>query len=199
MLNEGNDANLDNSMDTPPEESNNRTFLIVGGVMAGLVFLTLICMGIYLLVIRPNQAAKTAGTQTAVARQNSQGIQQSTQTAEAALWTPTLEPSATLTNSSTPMVNTPTVTRTPVVVMSSPTFTPTNDGATLAAMQTQLSVQMTATASAALALGTRGIGGEGMPRTGFADEIGIPTLIILAVALVAIIFVARRLRKAPVK
>ena len=199
MLNEGNDGNLNNPMDTPPEESNNRTFLIVGGVMAGLVFLTLVCMGIYLLVIRPNQTAKTAGTQTAVARQNIQGIQQSTQTAEAALWTPTLEPSATPTNSSTPMVNSPTVSRTPVVVMSTPTFSPTNDPATLAAMQTQLSVQMTATASAALALGTRGIGGEGMPRTGFADEIGIPTLIILAVALVAIIFVARRLRKAPVK
>ena len=199
MLNEGNDGNLNNPMDTPPEESNNRTFLIVGGVMAGLVFLTLVCMGIYLLVIRPNQTAKTAGTQTAVARQNAQGIQQSTQTAEAALWTPTLEPSATPTNSSTPMVNSPTVSRTPVVVMSTPTFSPTNDPATLAAMQTQLSVQMTATASAALALGTRGIGGEGMPRTGFADEIGIPTLIILAVALVAIIFVARRLRKAPVK
>jgi hypothetical protein len=38
-----------------------------------------------------------------------------------------------------------------------------------------------------------------MPRTGFFDDIGLPGLIILAIALVAVIFLARRMRKAPVK
>jgi hypothetical protein len=38
-----------------------------------------------------------------------------------------------------------------------------------------------------------------MPTTGFFDEVGLPTLIILAVALIAVIFLARRMRKAPSK
>jgi hypothetical protein len=201
MLNEDNNVNPNDPTITPPEESSNRTFLIVGGVMAGLVFVTLVCMGIYLLVIRPGQTAKTQGTQTAVARQNAQNIQQNTQTAGAALWTPTLVPSNTPVNTSTntsvpAIINTPTFTRTSVVVVNTPSSTPTTDPATAIAMQTQLAAAMTATASAA---GTRGIGGEGMPTTGFADQVGLPTLIILAVALLVIIFVARRLRRAPAK
>lgn len=197
---EDNDLNLNAPMETPPEESGNRAFLIIGGIMAGLVFLTLICMAIYLLVIRPGQAAKTAATQTAIAAQNAQGILMSTQTAEAALWTPTSLPSdtPTATHTSAPVVNTPTATRTPVIVVDTPTpeITATTDPATLAAMQTQLAEQMTATAEAG---GTRAIGGEGMPPTGFADEVGIPSLVILALALVVVIFIARRLRKAPSK
>ena len=199
MLNEDSDTNLDGSIPTPPEESSNRTFLIIGGVMAGLFFLTLVCFGAYLLLIRPGQAAKTQGTQTAVAFLNAQNIQQSTMTAEAALFTPTLEPSSTptVTNTNAPAILfTPTVTRTKVVVDDTATATATNDPATAIAMQTQLAAAMTATASAA---GTRGIGGAGMPNTGFADEVGIPTLIILALALLVIIFVARRLRRAPAK
>jgi hypothetical protein len=73
------------------------------------------------------------------------------------------------------------------------TKTPTADPATLSAMQTQLSQQMTSTA---VALGTLAIGGEGMPATGFFDQVGLPGLIILTLALVVVIFLARRLRKA---
>jgi LPXTG-motif cell wall-anchored protein len=35
-----------------------------------------------------------------------------------------------------------------------------------------------------------------MPDTGFADEVGIPSLIGIAILLVAVIFLARRLRTA---
>jgi hypothetical protein len=38
-----------------------------------------------------------------------------------------------------------------------------------------------------------------MPRTGLFDEIGLPGLIVLALALIAVIFLARRMRKAPAK
>jgi len=34
-------------------------------------------------------------------------------------------------------------------------------------------------------------------RTGFFDDFGLPTLALLTVALLAVIFVARRMRKAP--
>jgi LPXTG-motif cell wall-anchored protein len=45
--------------------------------------------------------------------------------------------------------------------------------------------------STALLLGTQ------VPQTGFADEVGLPGLLGLTVVLVAIIFLARRMRQAP--
>jgi len=38
-----------------------------------------------------------------------------------------------------------------------------------------------------------------MPTTGFFDQVGLPSMIILALALVAVIFLVRRLRKSPTK
>ena len=192
MLDEGSDFNLEPSGAPPPEESSNRTFLIVGGVMAGLVLLTLACVVGYIFWLRPYLNEQNTGQQSAIETRNAEQIQILTQTAEALLFTPTLPPTETPTE--TPIPDTPTVSNTPVVVVNTPTETPTSDPATVAAMQTALSQQMTATAQA-----TRGVGGQGMPATGFFDDVGLPTLIILAVALVVVIFLVRRLRKAPAK
>jgi ABC-type antimicrobial peptide transport system permease subunit len=50
------------------------------------------------------------------------------------------------------------------------------------------------------AIGTQtALAGGGMPTTGFFDQVGLPTLIILALALIAVIFLARRMRKSPSK
>jgi len=191
MLDEGSsDFNLEPSGTPPPEESSNRTFLIVGGVMAGLVLLTLVCVVLYLFVVRPRLSAQNNSQQSAILTQNAQQVQILTQTAEALLFTPTLPPTDTATD--TPIPPTATVSNTPVVVVSTPTATKTTDPATLAAMQTALSQQMTATAQK-----TRGVGG--MPATGFFDQVGLPTLIVLTLALVAVIFLARRLRRAPAR
>jgi ABC-type antimicrobial peptide transport system permease subunit len=189
MLDDGNDLNLENPDGQPPEEKGNRTFLVVGGLMAGLVFLTLVCMAVYFLVIAPRLTAQKNAAQATIEAGNAQAIQQLTATAEAALWTPTLQP--------TPLQS-PTIQRTstPVIALNTATQSPTADMATLAAMQTQLAFQMTSTAAA---LGTRGVGGQGMPTTGFFDEVGLPSMIILAVTLIAVIFLARRMRKAPIK
>jgi ABC-type antimicrobial peptide transport system permease subunit len=192
MLDEGNDFNLEPSGETPPEESSNRTFLIVGGIMAGVVFLTLICFAVYIFVISPRLKAQTTDQQSAVETQNAEQVLALTSTAEALLFTPTLPPTSVPTSTIIP--DTPTNSPTPVVAVDTPTGTPTPDPATVAAMQTELAQNMTATAEA-----TRGIGGEGMPATGFFDEVGLPSLIVLSVALVAVIFLARRLRKAPMK
>jgi hypothetical protein len=201
MLDEGNDINLDSTV--PVEESGNRRFLIVGGIMAALVFLTLVCMAVYLFVIRPGQSAKSDATKTAVALLNEQDVQQMTLTAEAALWTGTPEPSLTPSRTNTPVPQTPTVSKTPVLVLDTPTIENTSDPAVLAAMQTDLAVQMTSTAAMMAQLGTpqgtRAIGGSGMPTTGFFDEVGLPGLAILTAALLAVIFLARRLRKSPAK
>lgn len=195
MLDEGDALNL---MDTPeappPEEKSNRTFLIVGGIMAGLVFLTLVCMAIYYFAIyRPsrNQTQNDATQAVMIETQNAQSIQNATLTAQAFLWTPTLPPA---TATPPPL---PTGSPTPVIAMGTPLASATSDPAVLYAAQTQLAIQLTSTAYALLP--TRGLGGDGMPSTGFFNDVGLPTMIILAVALVVVIFLARRMRKAPVK
>jgi hypothetical protein len=65
-------------------------------------------------------------------------------------------------------------------------------------MQTQLAQQLTSTA-VMNAMPVYGIGtpAAAMPRTGFFDQLGLPGLIILALALIVVIFLARRLRNAP--
>jgi hypothetical protein len=199
MLDEGNDINLETPPAQPPEESNNRTFLIVGGVFAALIFLTLICGAVYVLWLGPKLSSQKNAAQATIEAQNAQVVEQMTSTAQAALATPTLPPTFTPTITDTVAAISPTVASTPVVVLNSPTptETATTDPATLAAMQTELAGQMTTTA--AVALGTRAIGGQGMPKTGFFDQVALPTLIVLTAALLAVIFLARRLRKTPTK
>jgi hypothetical protein len=196
MLDEDNDINPETPETPPPEESGNRTFIIVGGILGALIFLTLLVGAAYVLWLGPRLTAQRNAAQATIEAENAQIAQQMTSTAEAALWTPTLPPTFTPSPTQTGAPKTPTVSPTPVVAAGASAKTPTADPATLAAMQTQLSQQMTSTA---VALGTRAIGGEGMPATGFFDQVGLPGLIILTLALVVIIFLARRLRKASSK
>jgi hypothetical protein len=92
---------------------------------------------------------------------------------------------------STSIAKTATVSPTPVISipLSSPAATATTNLGTVVAMQTQLAFQMTSTAAAI----------QAMPQTGFFDEVGLPGMIILALALVVVIFLARRMRRSPVK
>jgi len=194
MLDEGNNPNMMETPEAPPpEEKNNRTFLVVGGIMAGLVFLTLVCMAVYFLVIAPRLNAQKTSAQATIEAANAQVVQQMTSTAEAALWTPTSLPTSTATE--TPIPSTPLSSPTPVIAVNTATASATIDPATLVAMQTQLSAQLTATSISEATL----LAGAGMPQTGFFDEIGLPGLLILAAALIAIIFLARRMRKSPAK
>ena len=199
MLDEGNNANLETPEAPPPEESNNRTFLIVGGIFAALIFLTLVCGAIYVLWLGPRLTSQRNAAQATIEAKNAQVIMQMTSTAEAALFTPTSRPTFTPTKTAIPTIN-PVNSPTPVIAIGVPaeTATPTSDPATLAAMQTQLSQQMTMTSTSALISGaalTPAVGA--MPKTGFFDQVGLPSLIILTLALVVVIFLARRLRRAP--
>ncbi|MBN2385748.1 MAG: hypothetical protein JXB85_01925 [Anaerolineales bacterium] len=181
-LDEGNDFNLNDAGGLPPEESNNRTFLIVAGIMAGLVFLILICLAVvYFTGLLPGQGISDAeASATAIVATNQAVALGQTATSEAQLWTPTLEATTTLEATST---------ATPVVAM--PTSTPTPDvlplTATMAALRTQVAIaQLTPT-------------GTLLPDTGFGDTINLQFLVIAAVVLVAVILLARRLRAVPAK
>ena len=85
--------------------------------MAGLVFLTLVCMAVYFLVIAPRtQRAEKCCPERRSSAANAQIVQQMTTTAEAALWTPTAPPTPLASPSASPVPITPTSSPTPVIV-----------------------------------------------------------------------------------
>jgi hypothetical protein len=194
MLDEGNNEfNLEPPTPETPEgpESSNRTFLIVGGILAAIVLLTLVCFAIVLWRTGKLFAPSgQANTQTAIAVQNAAVAQQQTATAVATLFTQTSLPSPLPSETLTPVPETPTTSPTPVVAQPSntPVIADAALTATMGALQTQVAANLTMTAT---------VQSTAMPRTGFAEDIGLPGLIILAVVLVAVIFLARRLRSSP--
>jgi type II secretory pathway pseudopilin PulG len=169
----------------PPEESGNRTFVIVAIVLGALIVLTMICIGIFaatqilptMTAARLNQATQDALN---VATQQQEMINQSlTQTANV----PTATEGLPATFTPTPLLA---ATKTPVLAA---TATPTRDvigaeTATVIALKTKLAEAQLTKLPTATAL----------PQGGFADEVGAPGLVGLAIVLVVVIFLARRMR-----
>jgi hypothetical protein len=176
------DDNLDNFDEevSPPEESSNRTFLIVAGALGFLVLAALLCLGAYVLFnLNTNQQAQA--TAQAQATEQAATIQAGlTQTAAAqqltqtALATPTLPP-----------------TSTPVIAEATATFTETPNPATatVGAAFTQIAVSTQTVIATSTAL----------PATGFAEDVGLPGMLAAAIAFVVVIFLMRRLRAAPAR
>jgi hypothetical protein len=185
--------NLDET--PPPEESSNRPFLIVAGILGAFTLIALACIAAYALYYVPQQRAQQSTQIAQVNAQNTQVAESIIQTsiAEAFTSTPTVTP--------TQLPVLPTATVTPVVVLPSATVAssevaagapgagaPTQDPrtATVAALLTQAAgVQQTSAPSAT---------STGLPTTGFADEVGLPGMIGLAALLIVVIVFARRLR-----
>ena|SRR6266540_2152705 len=185
------DPNTDDFGEAPlPEESNNnRTFMIAVGILGGIILISVACLGAVYVFSKQSTAtaqqvnAANAGTATAVAKAF---IDQSlTATFEAAILptvTATLPPTATL----------------PVAPLASPTatFDPTLGlGGTQAAATATVGAAYTqaALASKFTAVPTT----TALAGTGFADEYGLPGLVVMALAFVIVILFARRLRIAP--
>jgi hypothetical protein len=175
-------AETESAEEAPAESSNNRTFLIAVGVLGGIVLLSLICMAVYAMVFLPQQraAVSTQEAQSAVLSTQAAVAQAETETAKS--FTATLEPTIppTETSTATPVIAAP--------VDTSGTPTP-NATATMNALSTKLAqAQLTATylpSPTALA------------ETGFAEDVGLPGLFGMALALIVVILVARRMREAP--
>ncbi len=166
----------------------NRTFLIVAGILGGILLLALLAIAAYAVLILPardtgqqTQAAEIIATNTAIAEQA-----QLTAIAKQVTMTPTN--TATLPPTETPTL-TPSSTSTPLLA---PTNTPepvegTPDPAateTVAALLTQQAGGATTLVPTATAL----------PDTGFADDFGVPGLVLIAGVLLVIIILSRRLR-----
>lgn len=159
----------------PPEENSNKTFLIAAGILAGIVLFAIACLAGYALLVLPGQQKTQQAARNAQATQGAQIAGALTATFQAGVL-----PTMTLT---------PLPSQTPVLAQDLATVTPalpTHDPAT-------------ATVAAALTLASNAQltvvpGSTALPRTGIADQYGFPGLLAATLVLIAVIFLARRLR-----
>jgi len=171
---EGDESNFDAA---PPEESSNRTFLIAAGILGGIVLLSMACVAGYLLLFLPQQQRAEARATQAKQTQDAQISIPLTATFEASIL-----PTETLPPTSTSVVAAPSATNTPAA-----TSTPDPSTATVAAALTQAAVAQLTIVPTSTAL----------PGTGIADEYGLPGLVVMAMAFMIVILLARRLRSTP--
>lgn len=173
----------------PEESNNNRTFFIAVGILGGIILLTVACLvGVYLFSQNSTATAdaqNVALTETAIASNNfiSSAL---TATAEAVIL-----PSATVPPTSTPVVAAATVTNTPDPNATPQAIagvgTPAAATATVAAALTQAAIAQLTIVPTTTAL----------PQTGLVEDVGIPGLVVMALAFIIVILMARRLRFAP--
>jgi len=177
-----------------PEDDENRTFVIAAAGLGGLIVLSLVCLGVYALILQPRQREAALQEPTSIVLTNTAVALGLTETAEAADFTPvpteeppTRVPSATATESPVP---------TQVVVLPTDTPTPFTTLATVAPLTATAAAQMTQTAEAIAGGG----GGSptpaptALPSAGFADDVGLPGLVGLTFLFLVVIFLSRRLR-----
>lgn len=179
-----------------PEDDENRTFVIAAAGLGGLIVLSLVCLGVYALILQPRQREAALQEPTSIVLTNTAVALGLTETAEAADFTPvpteappTRAPSATATESPVP-------TQVVVLPTDTPTPTPFTTLPTVAPLTATAAAQMTQTAEAIAGGG----GGSptptptALPSTGFADDVGLPGLAGLTALFLVVIFLSRKLR-----
>lgn len=183
--------------------SNNRNFLLALGVLGGIFVLLIVGLVVLFLMRRPGatQTANISATNQVIFAANTQTASAATQIASLLL-TPssTPIPSATAvrpTATNTAVIAQPTATRTNTpasasgagIFTATPSVSPTvNRTGTVPALLTQSAAQTKTMAVNLTATATR------LPKTGFAEDVGLPGLFGLAVGLLLVIVLVRRLR-----
>ena len=186
------ESNFDDGEEAPlPEESNNnRTFLVAVGILGGIILISIACLvGVYLFGSRGTSATTAqvaeAPTLAGTAQAENNAFIESALTAT---FQASILPTTTSTSIPTAVVNVPTATSTvDPSVNALAVGTPAAATATVAAALTiaaaaQLTVMPTTTA---------------LPNTGFIDDLGVPGLVVMALAFMIVILLARRLRTSP--
>jgi LPXTG-motif cell wall-anchored protein len=185
------------------EESSNRTFLIIAGILGAVALLALMCIAVYAFILYPRTKANQNAQATEVAAQQTLTGEIVAGTATSAAQTSVVAAyTATPTITPIPPSATPTITPTPVVAMPTSAGAGAGGGtvsanyATATARYTTLEAIVTQNAATANAATVKAPQATTIPKTGFADDVGLPAMLGLAVLLVVVIFLARRLRTA---
>lgn len=188
---------------TPPRRSGSRSFIVVAGILGGIMLLALVGLAVYALVILPQQ-------QAAATEEPGLSAVQQTGTAIAHELQATLTSSPTTTSTRTPTPTRteapPTPTNTPVTPLFSstpggPTTEPAGATQTVDALLTQAALAQTQAAGGATATATNTPAptatASSLPQSGIGDDLGGPGVLMLSATLMLIIiFAARRLRHA---
>jgi hypothetical protein len=193
----------DFDLDTPEEEESssgsNRTFVMVAGGLGVLMIIALAFMAIYALVILPKQRAggeAAAATSTTIVQQEA-AAQALTQTALAlAQATDTPKPTNTPTSTALAEATEEGVAEEPLFTASGPTADPRT--ATVQALLTSAAAAQTQAASSLNTVTPTSTLISALPDAGFLDDAGAPALVGIAILLVLVIMMARRLRQAHV-
>jgi len=166
----------------------NRTFVIVAGILGGILLIALLAIAAYAVLYLPSrdtgqqtQVAEINATNTAVAEEA-----QLTAIAKQVTMTPTSTATSPPTNTPSPTM-VPSSTSTPVLA---PTNTPdgTEDPAATETVAALLTQQAGGGGATPIPTATA------LPDTGFADDFGVPGLVLVAGILMVIIILSRRLR-----
>jgi cytoskeletal protein RodZ len=205
------DLDFSNYEQEPPQKpQNNKTFMIIVGVLGAVILLALVAAAVYAMMILPGQNAAKQSLAIQVNAQNTATVMAATSSAMTAMApTETPEPTATLEPTSTPE---PTATPEPksVDVESETTIVAAADGtpldenqamtATVAALLTQASGikpdDGATTATVDPAAFDAAATATALPTTGFADEVGIPSMVGLGLLCIVAIIVTRQARLA---
>jgi hypothetical protein len=167
--------------DPVPEESTNRTFVIAAGALGGLLILSMICMGLYLVFLAPQQREDRNAMATEAAFELTQMAIADLATETPLPPTATTQPPEFDAATNTPVVviptNTPLITAT--VLIEFTTAEAQTQAAELGVLSTEVVPTPTPTA---------------LPATGFVDDIGLPVLVLLGAGLVIVILIVRRVR-----
>ncbi|MEE8357336.1 MAG: hypothetical protein V3R33_08525 [Anaerolineales bacterium] len=188
MMNDFDDLDIeemDSEETITTSRGSNRTFLVVAGILGAILLIALLAIAAYALLVLPGrdtgqqtQVAAINATNTAVAEEA-----QLTAIAKQITLTPTFTATLPPTETSTP---TPTNTSTPVLAS---TNTPDPGDGTVDPATETVAALLTQQAG-----GTLVPTATALPDTGFADDFGVPGLLLIAGVLMVVIILSRRLR-----
>lgn len=158
------------------EGGSNRTFIIIAAVLGGITLLALLCTAIYAFVYLPRTRAERQNTAATAYAQETMLAFEATQAVMVSAATNTKPAAEAAKASPTPVL---------AEEEAANTATPTVDSvqATQDALDTVVAAAQTQNPTATK-----------LPASGFADDVGAPGLLAMAVVLIVVIFLVRRLR-----
>jgi cytoskeletal protein RodZ len=187
--------NYEQQPQKPPQR--NRSFLVIAGVLGAVILVALLAAAAYAMLVLPGQNASRAQEAIQVNAQNTATVIAATSAALTEM-APTDTPEPT----STPE---PTATPEPKAVEPQVTEMAIGGGltedmamtATVSALLTQAAESKPGSAEqTAVAMGDPSIIATALPDTGFADEMGIPSIVGLGFLFIVLIVITRRARTA---
>ena len=184
------DENNPDDGQLPEESNNNRTFLIAAGILGGIILISIACLvGVYLF--SQNSTAQI-DAQAVAATETAQVASNFINDALTATFEASILPTATQPPTATAVVNVATATQT------------VNPNGTTSALSAGTPAAATATVGAALtqaAIAQLTIvpTTTALPQTGFVEDVGVPGLVVMALAFIIVILMARRLRAVPTR